>query len=324
MKRNRLERLECGDGHLCGIFGFDDLAWSQVIPPLIGAVGGYFGAKEEANAIEAANAASGPRPWPGAEPYLNQYLSSAQDIYNRGGFAPGPTPLELLGREGMLKYGEQTLPGLIAPLQQSWLNALNPQINPYTTSMIQAAQNDLMQDFSRNTLPSLATTAQRAGGYGGGRHGVAEGIAAEGLTEAMGNVSAQMLNQAYQDALMQQQAAWQQAGPMLSYGFMPSGAQLDVGGMQRSDLALPGKNLVMYGEAIKPLMGMSGVQAQPVPSPMWGAIAGASTGYGLYDAYQRSKAPPQAPAPTPSTFAVAGDAYQPAMQYYGYGYPPQR
>jgi hypothetical protein len=78
-----------------------------------------------------------------------------------------------------------------------WQQALQGGINPYTTSMIQSAQQDLIQDYANNALPRIRQSAQNAGGFGGSRQGVAEGIATEGLLESLGDVSVEMLNNAY-------------------------------------------------------------------------------------------------------------------------------
>jgi hypothetical protein len=80
---------------------------------------------------------------------------------------------------------------------EPWQQMLEGGINPYTTSMIQSAQQDLLQDYANNILPRIRNTAQNAGGFGGSRQGVAEGIAAEGLLEKMGDVSARLLSDAY-------------------------------------------------------------------------------------------------------------------------------
>jgi hypothetical protein len=78
-----------------------------------------------------------------------------------------------------------------------WQQTLQGGINPYTTSMIQSAQQDLIQDYANNALPRIRQSAQNAGGFGGSRQGVAEGIATEGLLESLGDVSVEMLNNAY-------------------------------------------------------------------------------------------------------------------------------
>ena len=216
------------------------------IGPAIGAAGslagGLLGKKSadssnEAN-LEAAMINKGP--WSGAEPYIKQILGDAQKIYGDQGFAPDPNLLELLGRYNSLGYAEGTLPGLIASAQGSWMQGLDPGLNPWADRMVAATNKDLTQQFAREVLPRISDEAISMGGLGGGRQGVAQGLASEGLMEAMGDANTQIRGQAYRDMLGHQQAAWGQMGNMLNAGFLPSDAQQRVGGQYRQDHMLPG------------------------------------------------------------------------------------
>ena len=270
---------------------------------LIGSIGGgllgFMGAQEQADAVREANAASGPTPWGPAVPYMEDYMRATSDLYGRQGFAPTTNELQLLGRANQLGYAENMLPGLIGATQQSWLTGLDPSLNPYVGAMIEAAQQDLVQDFQRNVIPSIADASQRVGGYGGSRQGVAQGIASEGLLESLADVETRLLSNAYGQALNQQQAAWNAAPTMLNMGFMPSQTQQQVGGSYRGDMLQPAENLTAYGSAMSPFFTMMNVAAQPVPSPYQGALTGAGMGAyagGLFSPSQ---------TPTPQTVQVA-------------------
>ena len=230
-------------------------------------------------------------PWSGAEPYIKQILGDAQKIYGDQGFAPDPNLLELLGRYNSLGYAEGTLPGLIASAQGSWMQGLDPGLNPWADRMVAATNKDLTQQFAREVLPRISDEAISMGGLGGGRQGVAQGLASEGLMEAMGDANTQIRGQAYRDMLGHQQAAWGQMGNMLNAGFLPSDAQQRTGGQYRQDLMLPGQNLQGYSGFVNPYAGMGGGTYQPqnpFASMAGGAMLGGSLGNSIYNWFKPS------------------------------------
>ena len=260
------------------------MGWETIVPILIGGLMGQQGAREQARAIQQANVQNRPQFFGPGLPYARRMLGDAESLYGEQGFAPTTNPLELMGRRSQLGYAEGALPGLIGAAQGSWLQGLNPALNPYVGSMIQAAQNDLIQDYQRYTLPAIADQSQYTGGYGGSRQGVAQGIASEGLLEALGDVSTRMLGQAYGQGLQQQRAAWGAMPNMLQAGMMPGGAQQDIGAMYRQDLTQPAQNLIGYSGLISPYVGrVGGAPAQPVPSTTAGLATGAGAGLGWYN-----------------------------------------
>lgn len=62
----------------------------------------------------------------------------------------------------------------------------------------------LTQNLQNNLLPTIANTAIQSGGFGGGRQGVAQGLALQGTQQAFQQGSADIMNNAYNQA---QQAA---------------------------------------------------------------------------------------------------------------------
>lgn len=249
----------------------------------IGSIGGgllgFLGSKERARAVERANEDMGLRPWGPVTPYMTDYMGDARNIYESGGFAPQANPLELMGRANTLGYAEGLLPELIGSAHRSWLQGLQPGLNPYVAPMIQAAQQDLVQDFMRNVMPAISDQAQGVGGYGGSRQGVAQGIASEGLLEALGDVETSLLSNAFNQAQGQQRAAWGAMPSMLQAGFLPSAAQQDTGAQYRADLAQPAANLTGYGSAMSPFFQFTNVAPAPVTqSPYGSALGGALVG----------------------------------------------
>lgn len=90
---------------------------------------------------------------------------------------------------------------------QANLDTLNPVVENALTRM--------GQSFSEQFMPQLRSGALSSGQYGSSRQGIAEGLAGDRLAQAMGDVSAGMHNQAYQQA---QQLMGQAAGQMSNLG----------------------------------------------------------------------------------------------------------
>lgn len=87
--------------------------------------------------------------------------------------------------------------------------ALDPNMNPALARVTDAATRPLIDAFQRQIMPSIANDAVSAGGFGGTRQGIAEGIAASDLQRQVGDISAQVQNNAYSQGL---QAMAQLAG----------------------------------------------------------------------------------------------------------------
>lgn len=87
--------------------------------------------------------------------------------------------------------------------------ALDPNMNPALQGVTNAAIRPMIDNFQRNIMPGLANDAVSAGGFGGSRQGIAEGIAASDLNRQVGDVSATIQNNAYNQGL---QAMSQMAG----------------------------------------------------------------------------------------------------------------
>lgn len=299
----KFDRFEFGEGSHCSI-GFGSLI-APVVGGLVNTIFGDDDAPYAQPILESSRS-----PWAPAVPAAELALSEAQRIYGAGGFAPLPNPLELLGRENLLDYGEGALPGMIGAAQESWMRGLDPGLDPYVSSMIQAAQNDLVQDYQRNIMPGIADRAQAVGGYGGSRQGVAEGIAAEGLLEALGDVETHLLSDAYRQSLGQQRAAWGAAPAMAGLGFMPSQTQMDVGAMYRSDAAAPARNLLAFQSATQPYFTAGfGSSTQPnlgYQPPINRFLGGAFAGNQLWNDISAGS---QLPAPSPLGGSGIGSSF---------------
>lgn len=126
---------------------------------------------------------------------------------------PSQAPyLEWLRSQGQSLAGSQLGGG--SQFQQSLgqqQNALSsflqgPQENPYLMGQIQQGQDLINQNLQRNVLPGISSGAIQAGQFGGGRQGVAEGIAAGDAADAGSRFAQNLIGQDYQ---AQQQRALQ-------------------------------------------------------------------------------------------------------------------
>lgn len=92
----------------------------------------------------------------------------------------------------------QTAPALNTLLNPDILNA---ESNPYLKSYMEAAIRPLGEQFSNVVMPGISQDAITAGGFGGSRQGIAEGLASQGLSRATGDVTAQIGNEGYKQGL---------------------------------------------------------------------------------------------------------------------------
>lgn len=72
--------------------------------------------------------------------------------------------------------------------------------NPYLDQQIAAIGQDLSQNLNNNVMPGIRSGAIGAGGYGGSRQGIAEGLAAQGVTQQVANQAAQLRGNAFESA----------------------------------------------------------------------------------------------------------------------------
>jgi hypothetical protein len=142
------------------------------------------------------------------------------------GQAPGgqttPPNINSLAAQGIQGAGMKTAQGMgYQPLSVGALNQtqLAPYMNPYTTSVIDAQQADLLRGANMG-LDQLGAQAQHAKAFGGSRHGIAMSELGRGVGEIMGQQAtglrqanfAQAQEAARQDQLANQQADLQAQG----------------------------------------------------------------------------------------------------------------
>ncbi|OZI26718.1 hypothetical protein CAL26_05190 [Bordetella genomosp. 9] len=84
-----------------------------------------------------------------------------------------------------------------AALQQILSGQVN---NPYLDDQIAALGNDLSSNFLENVAPGLRSGATAAGGFGGSRQGIVEGLGTQGVTDALATQAANLRGTAFENA----------------------------------------------------------------------------------------------------------------------------
>ena len=249
-----------------------------------GILGGMFGGSEDAAEL---------KPWDSAAPFAEDIMGQGQSLYNQGAM----NPLQMMGLQNLLGYWEQAAPGMITDTQTAWGQTLDPfgqsqqmgdawdiasgmaggAQNPYAQTLMDMTSDQMTQQFQEGIMPAIQQGAIAAGGLGGSRQGIAEGLAAERAQRALGDQQNQLASNFYGQNLNQQQAgmgamnnllntgmAQQQfgiggLGQMLNAGATPAQQQYNVGGIYQQ---APWDALNSYHSIIQPYGSPSGVPQQ--------------------------------------------------------------
>lgn len=242
-------------------------------------------------------------PWVGVQPYLEQGYADAQSLYQSGGpqYYPGQT---YVGMNPYERQAQNMALGSIDPMNQSIgamnqglqfsLNAPDVANNPYVSGMADVIQNRMSRQLSEDMMPAIQGGAIQAGQLGGSRQGVAEGLAARGVSEATGDALAQLYGSAYGTGLEAQNRALALAPQTLQASLMPSQVMGQVGDFYRGfdEMALgsnmdrwnynqnlPYQNLSNYMNVLQGApWGSSTTGQAPGTSPLIGALGGGLAG----------------------------------------------
>lgn len=120
------------------------------------------------------------------------------------------------------------------------------QGNPYQQAMVEATARPLMQQYSNQVLPGIASLYSKSGRYGSGAMSNALGQATEQYGRALGDVSTNIIGGQYEQERARQQQAMMgltnlaQAAPSI-YGqqYLPSQQLAQVGAQRESIAAQP-------------------------------------------------------------------------------------
>lgn len=109
---------------------------------------------------------------------------------------PGQTITRGMSAPGYFDFGSQA--GAMNFLQR---NVPFAESNPYLQSYMRAANQPLVQQFQEAVLPSIGDQFSQAGMIGSTRQGVAQGIAARGLADAISRNNVTLANEGYNQGL---------------------------------------------------------------------------------------------------------------------------
>lgn len=277
-------------------------------------------------------------PWSGVQPYLSSLYSTTNALgQTPTQFYPGQTwanmdPLMKQGIESNLGFAKNYFPNMYNQGTGSLMNQLNAMDvgnNPYVQDMNQVAANqftrasdqaiqNMVGQFRNQVLPGITNDAVAAGGLGGSRQGVAQGLAIQGLgnnvqnmiqsgQSDLANMYAQTNLGAYGQGL---QAAGNAINMMPQYaqlGLMPGQIAQQAGGiyegyqqkaiddaMARWDFAqnepwqrLANMNAIYSGATPYAQQSSSSTSTQPQPqsSGLANAAAAGLGAYGLYSMF---------------------------------------
>lgn len=169
-------------------------------------------------------------PWAPQIPYLTSGFSRADQLYKQGinpsvntgyglleGVAGNYDPSGYIDAAGQAIQGAGVNLGMGGGALQTMLDPnqmLNPDSNPYLGRYADAMSRPITQALTERILPAIRSDAISSGGYGGSRQGIAEGIAARGAAEAIGDRTAGLYSNAYGQGLNAMQGA---AGMLPAY-----------------------------------------------------------------------------------------------------------
>lgn len=110
---------------------------------------------------------------------------------------------------------------------------LFPESNPALAAATEAAIRPLTEQFQNVILPGIRGEAITAGAFGGSRQGIAEGLAAQGLTRQTGDITASIQADAFQQSLDAMTRALFAAPSTAQLQFLPTAATGAVGAQRQ-------------------------------------------------------------------------------------------
>ena len=171
-------------------------------------------------------------------PEAEKFVANPPTLFPGSTIAP-PDPLQVQAQEALLASagpGGQlsNITGQAGLANQFLLGpVLFPESNPALAAAVDAAIRPLTENFQNVVLPGIRGEAITAGGFGGSRQGIAEGLAAQGLTRQVGDVSSTIQANAFQQALDAMTKALFAAPQTAGLSTLPITAQEAVGSQRQ-------------------------------------------------------------------------------------------
>jgi len=113
---------------------------------------------------------------------------------------------------------------------------LDPRLNPGLQGAIQAAIAPIQRQFTTSVLPGIRQEAITAGGFGGSRQGIAEGLASQGFLDSIGNAASNVVNPGFLAGLQAFTSGISNTQDLQDAALRPSTA-VDAVGAQKQALA---------------------------------------------------------------------------------------
>jgi len=255
-----------------------------------------------------------PLPW--MEPYLQDYMSRAQDQantpYEQGpGTYTGPNDLMRSGWQATANRAVMGSQEMSAGRNQltNTINGGYLNDNPYLQTNIDNAQGDLARNFNLVNKPAWDKAMQSSGSFG--NTGVAEmaGNDRNNLMQNMGRIGSDMRGANYNNERGRQMTAMSMAPQYANQDYTDLNNLMNVGkdqqGFQQgyqnqqnqffNDRRNYGQQqLDNYGRALGTNVGGSSTQQAPGTSTASGVVGGAAAGMALYDEFMKwMNRPPQ-------------------------------
>lgn len=145
--------------------------------------------------------------------------------------------------------------------------------NPYLSAMAGGIADTMTRQFQQGIMPQIRNTAQAAGGLGGSRQGVAEGLAAQGLQQQLGSALTSLYGGAYESDANR---------GLQRYG-IDTGAGVTMRGQDLSQaLGLGQLGLGYYGADTNRMLGLGGlgIQQQAADTNRLGTVGNLALGGG--------------------------------------------
>lgn len=182
----------------------------------------------------------------------------------------------LLGTAGAMGYQPQQV-------QSTFLPEMNLEAyqNPYTSQVIDLARKDIMRG-GQQQMDILGAQAQKAGAFGGARHGIAMGETNRGLTEQLARTSAGLRQAGFQNAQKAAQADLQRRMQAQQSNQMAGlqGSQQRMAAAQQA--ANIGKQSFDIGRTLQADLSSQGAQQQALQQALIDVAKGQ---YGAYQQY---------------------------------------
>lgn len=136
-------------------------------------------------------------------PFAKQFAASPPQLPT-GPLVAGFDPLQTQGQNMVL--GATGAQGGIADIGKQLADflsgdVLRPESNPALSATIDAATRPITETLTQSTLPAIRGAASTTGNFGSSRQGIAEGLASQGASRAVGDTGAKIATAGYQSGL---------------------------------------------------------------------------------------------------------------------------